>query len=211
MIEPGFYLGLEQEFFVYNENRDFVTVPHRIPRDNAGFLAEARGKPSRDVTEAVFSLKADVHRLTELAIKDKVELGDDEPWANLPIKVLTDSWKKYGLPPKTKHVDNLYGLTLSDTQLERQYAGIHITISRITTCGASRHTQMFDFVPVIKWFDEQFKEEIKNSERLRGSYAVKNVLHGVGVEYRSLPTTINLDWLLEILLKLKEAGVLKYA
>lgn len=208
--EAGFYIGLEQEFFVKNHLYEYIVVPGNLPRDNAGFLAEARGKPFINPYEAVYSLKAEVHRMEDLAAKAGNFL-DATAWEKLPIKLMTDSWKKYGLPPKTKHIDNLYGLNLSSEQLERQYAGIHITISRMTTCGPNRHTQMFDFVPVIKWLDKYFADRIKRAERLEGSYAIKAVLGGIGLEYRSLPTTVDLDDLMEALVKMKSEGVLKYA
>lgn len=213
----GFKFGLEQEFFIKRVDVDeddpnaFTIVPRGMPHDNAGYLAEARGEPSGDVTEAVFSLRAAIDRLEKLAKSYKVSLFSDDAWLLLPIRVQIEALKVYGLPPKMKHVDNLYGLTLNDQQMVRQHAGIHLTVSRIVSCGNHRHTQMFDFVPMIKWLDHHFHEEIDMAGRLKGSYAVKNVVHGIGVEYRSLPTTLYHDHLLNGLLEMKKEGVLKYA
>ena len=66
--------GLEREFFVLNKDGVNVVCPNDLPTDECGFLAEARGKPHVDIVEAIFSLKADTHRVFEIAKKHNLTL-----------------------------------------------------------------------------------------------------------------------------------------
>lgn len=155
----GYCFGLEQECFL-TKRGEFVVPSRKYPRDNAGYLVEARGDPFNDPTEAVFSLAAQKYKIKKMTDEDELACSFT-PKVKLPIRVITDAWKAYGLPTKDKVVSNLYGESLTDEQLEYQYAGTHINISKIkNTKTGDKVTEAFDFVSVVKWLDERFKTEI---------------------------------------------------
>ena len=61
-----------------------------------------------------------------------------------------------------------------------------------------KYSNVFNYVDIIKKLDNIFKQEITDSKRVKGVYAIKNGELGDRVEYRSLPNTIALDKLLNI-------------
>lgn len=61
----------------------------------------------------------------------------------------------------------------------------------------------FNFIPIIKTLDKAFKEEIKAAGRVQGVFALKPGEKGMRVEYRSLPSNIDLMKLLDVLLTIK--------
>ncbi len=209
-MSNGFHFGLEQEFFFISSFSDseagqevYEVPPPNCPRDNAGWLVEARGRPFRDPIESVFSLRADIDRIERKYCNKRMEgmslVRDRYLWASdrqkVPMRVKNTCLRKYGLPKKDKLIENLYEEALNDDQLEWDYAGIHINISNMINRShvADTMTEMFDYVPIIRFLDEKFKSQIKNAHRLRGSYSIKELEGGPGLEYRSLPTTVDLD------------------
>lgn len=46
---------------------------------------------------------------------------------------------------------------------------------------------LFDFYPIVKKLDDEFKNEIKAANRQAGFYAIKD---GCRLEYRSLPNSV---------------------
>jgi hypothetical protein len=91
---------------------------------------------------------------------------------------------------------NLYGLDLppvrtEDTGAIWATAGLHVHFSnprkvdgRVGQTVVSEH---FDFVQIIRDLDKEFKDWIEAAERVPGMYELKP--HGI--EYRSLPATID--------------------
>jgi len=220
-MSNGFHFGLEQEFFYVSNFSDseagqevYEVPPEGCPRDNAGWLVEARGRPFRDPIDAVFSLKADIDRIERKFCNKRMEgmslVRDRYLWASdrqkVPMRVKNTCLRKYGLPKKDKLIENLYGEALTDEQLEWDYAGIHINISKMHNHArdCETMTEMFDYVPIIRFLDERFKDQIKNAHRLRGSYSIKELEGGPGLEYRSLPTTVDLDDIAIALLGMKK-------
>lgn len=204
----GFNFGLEQEFFVSNVDKQFVLPPQEAPRDNAGYLVEARGKPYTDITDAAYSLEASVHRINKILSKDSLYIVGVAR-EKLSERLKLEAYRKYGLPLKDKLIANLYDNSLTDEQLEWQYAGIHVNISKVIVIFGNNgmqymKTEAFDHVPIIKWLDKCFEQEIIESQRLKGSYAIKELEGGFGLEYRSLPTTVNRITLMSSLLRMKE-------
>lgn len=201
----GLHFGLEQEFFFVQEDptdersHKFVLPTPTIPRDNAGYLVEARGDPFRDPINAVFSLKASIYR-----IESRLPSGSSlfsSARQKLPLRLITESMRKYGVPKKDKTIRNLYDEELTDEQLEWQYAGIHINISNIKYDPQFKAftTEAFDHVPIIKFLDKRFEKEITEAHRLCGSYSIKELNGGMGLEYRSLPTTVSHDEIVKAL------------
>ena len=191
-IRGGFNFGFEQEFFVEDRDGTLVLPPENVARDNAGYLVEARGRPYPDITEAIFSLEASLHKIAK-ALGPDLSMSDLNK-AQLPERLKLEAYRKYGLPKKDKLIANLYDEALTDEQLEYQYAGTHVNISKVG-CKFIQgryeyETVPFDHVPIVKWLDDYFRDEIKEAGRLRGSYSIKVLEGGYGLEYRSLPNSI---------------------
>ena len=55
------------------------------------------------------------------------------------------------------------------------------------------HSQVFDFISIIRDLDNTYIEDIKNTNRVKGVYAIKDGELGKRIEYRSLLNTINLN------------------
>lgn len=181
--------GFEQEFFVVDgDDRTPQLVPSGIPND-AGLLAEARGKPHSDPIEAAFSLKAAEERILR-----KLSHGrqlSDAPVMTIPMEMRLEARREH-----TKdliHFQNLYGHKHHPVEAEQMTAGVHVSVTRSRTIRVGDESRevnaMFDFAQFIIHMDERFGGEIEQASRYPGFYEIK----GDGrVEYRSLPTNIDI-------------------
>ena len=186
-------IGLEKEFFVVDaESGDYIIVPNGLPHDDCGWLAEARGKPNTDIVEAIHSLYADCYRLHETA-KD---LGCRLVGINvvkLSRKLQLQAQRKYA---KGKiHYENLYGYEHHRNSASECLAGVHVSFTNECTIfygddNKSRsYNGIFDYAKLFRRLDDIYAEEIKDAKRRPGFYEIKP---DGRIEYRSLPTSINL-------------------
>lgn len=196
-------IGLEKEFFVCNQKtNEPIVVPHTyppIPHDSCGWLAEARGNPFNDVTEAVYSLKAAIHKLyarvqsynDRLDFEKRIYLKD-APLLRVGREVRDRAQRTYekGL---IQH-QNLYGHLYHMNRTTEATAGIHISFTKPLVLKKRTVNQMFDFVQIFRELDKVFADDIKMARRRPGFYEIK---HDGRVEYRSLPSTVNLDVLIQ--------------
>jgi len=195
-------VGLEKEMFLLREGKVQV-VPYEIPSDECGLLAEARGKASLDVIEAVFSLKADMFRVCKLAEKNGYEVSD-APLMKITRDLQLKASRMYakGL---TKY-ENIYGYTRHLNKRNEQTAGVHISFSKEYEWKDIEdviHTVKlnFDWLKIFKQLDEAFKDEIKEAKRRPGFYEIKP---DGRIEYRSLPSNVNLEKVIEELQRILE-------
>lgn len=92
------------------------------------------------------------------------------------------------------NISNIYGKEPKALG-NRTIASFQINISRRIRCGYTddkgiKHPEeygLFDYYPIIKALDDEFKTEIKAAGRQKGFYSVKD---GCRVEYRSLPNSV---------------------
>jgi len=61
------------------------------------------------------------------------------------------------------------------------------------------YSELFDYIPIIKSLDDNFSEEISDTNRIKGVCSFKEGDYGKRLEYRSLPSSIDLNKLLNIL------------
>jgi len=192
-------MGLEQEFFLVNGDDQIITIPtgSGLPHDECGWLLEARGKPFGNITEAVFSLKADVHRLDRSIMKTNASTNQlhrmvAEPFRTIPRTVRTAASRNYA--KGLTHYQNLYGYPHHNLPEGVFAAGIHITFSQIRTVatkhGDVEYCENFDWPRLFRMLDAEFTTEIANARRLPGFYEIKST--GM-VEYRSLPNNLDLE------------------
>ena len=180
--------GLEKEFFLKDGDEYVIPVPKGLPFDGSGVLVEARGEPRGDITEAVFSLLAEVERLkssTTLTLDDSpvVTVRKDQKFA------VRREYSK-----EVNSYQNLYGYEYHKTRQNQHTAGVHISFTNPTTIhmensGTRTVNGMFDFVQLFRHLDSEFNSEIKDAKRRPGFYEIKP---DGRVEYRSLPANVDL-------------------
>ena len=193
-------IGFEQEFFLRNEAGEFVLVPKSgIPRDESGFLAEARSEPHHDAIFTAFSLLAATHKLEQLLEKHVetrgLQLGRNSAVERLPAALLRAAYRQEGKQPYPAERGNLYGKDYAATD-RKQRAGFHIHFSAFHEReirhegGRVEHLQIhtpLNMPRIILALDQHFAKQIKEAKRIPGLYEMKP--HGF--EYRSLPTTVS--------------------
>lgn len=193
-------IGLEKEFFVLNlveSPNNPIVCPTSLTPDECGLLAEARGKAFENPVEAVFSLKADIHRLFRTAAGLGLTLREN-PTMVIPKNVKIQAARTFakGL---TKY-ENLYGYQSHKNRGNEQTAGIHISFTKpanfIHEKGVFTYNSMFDWVKIFRQLDKAFSTEIKAARRLPGFYELKT---DGRIEYRSLPANASLDKIINVL------------
>ena len=201
--------GLECEFFVAKKDvRPFELIgglSHELTPDSCGFLAEARGQPYNSIEEAVFSLMANIYKLEQAAVTLNVELIK-LPNADVPYSEVMKSRRQFA--KDLIKFQNLYGHECH-VEKKKKTAGIHISFtderefnySQIDTekCKTERkftYQPNWDWVQVFRTLDKAFAKEIKEARRRPGFYELKP---DGRIEYRSLPNTVDLMKIIEVL------------
>lgn len=186
-----FLMGLEKEFFCLSPEGAPVIVPSGVAADECGWLAEARGSAFGDITEAVYSLKASVHKLTLAAADEGVTLSD-VPVMKLPREVRLKAARTFA--KGTISYQSLYGFECHKNTLAEAVAGVHISFTCPDTISCGEHSRSyfknFDWAQIFLKLDKAFAVEIKEAKRRPGFYELK--CDG-RIEYRSLPANVNLD------------------
>ena len=189
--------GLECEFFVRRGSDIIGALDASLTPDECGFLAEARGKPQWSILEAVFSLKADIHRLNVAATKLGLTLVC-EPLVNVPRNEILKSRRVFS--KGRLEYQNLYGYKEHKNR-GKKTGGIHISFTnpRETYVDGElvgTYNHIFDFVQIFRKLDLAFKDEIKSAGRYPGFYELKP---DGRIEYRSLPNNVDLLKVVEVL------------
>lgn len=197
-------IGLEKEFFLLSKVGDIpLVVPKLLPADESGVLVEARGKPFTNPIKAVFDLKAEIFRLDQL-VKDQSFYLDDSPIMTIPRETMVKARRTYekGLISYR----NLYGFKHHRNRQTEQTAGIHISFTNEKTLSYNAritdgtyekkklvYYAQFDWATIFTELDKRYKERIKLAKRNPGFYELKS---NGRIEYRSLPSNIDLDELI---------------
>lgn len=196
-------VGLEKELFVVNNEGELIiagNVP--LPYDEGGLLAEARSKPYNNIIEAVYSLRAECHRISLMAQEDNLKIIDD-PIAKISRSLETEMNRGFQ-KPLTKY-KNYFGHEFHRNSAKERLAGLHISLSdtQIFTYQDSKgymqefsYNKSFDYIEIFTLLDRAFKEEIRRTKRKPGFYELKD---DGRIEYRSLPSNANLDKLIDVL------------
>ena len=180
--------GFEREYFL-KRGTEFVLAPANIPKDECGYLAEARGEPHREPMAAAFLMLAEESKLDHLA--GGIQLLP-LAYAELPPALIRAALRAHGKNSTPAERGNLYGLDYRDNDKTIR-AGLHVHFSneKEVTGRDGNSTvlvpQIFDFVKIIQRLDKAFKSEIKAAKRIPGLYEMK----AHGVEYRSLPASVD--------------------
>lgn len=187
--------GLEQEFFVKQGENYVLAAP--LAADACGYLAEARGEPSDDPIQTKHNLLVAVEKLQEEAAKGKKTL-ECAFTAELPKEFLRVARRTFGKGPA-----HSYFVSEKVYVSDKPRAGLHVHFGSTETINYTEHVEnsergierkrevpvMINIPRIIFMLDKAFKDEIKEAKRVPGEYELK----AHGFEYRSLPTTANLD------------------
>src|ERR1051326_8940348 len=205
-------VGLEKEFFALNEENEVVLVPDKLPRDDCGWLVEARGEPAKDIVEAVFSLRAAVFRINKSLAQYNANNHPENAQIPLSDAPVMRVYKETRIEAQRRNdkgrikYRNLYGHDTHRTTLAEATAGVHVTFSNAGKVHCKEETfsynANFDWPYIFHKLDRAFEEEIKAAKRNPGFYEVKT---DGRVEYRSLPANVDLDKLIEVLGKIISA------
>lgn len=195
--------GFEREYWCIHDTGDYVLVPASIPRDECGYLAEARGEPHHKPIHAMHSLLAEEFILDASIQKYNISIHTCLATIKLDRSLLRKANRLHGKPTYPPGRGNLYGKDYSVND-PWQRAALHIHFSSYTEVdGKDGHKirchQIMDMPKIIRHMDEAFKKEIKETRRIPGCYELKP--HGF--EYRSLPTTVDLISVVNALDKLE--------
>lgn len=222
-------LGLEKEYFIAKKGQEpieqrIISAEESNLTDNCdecGFLAETRGEPNSDIDKAVLSIIEKEQKLKRQLDKD-IELLEI-PFIKLPEETMHNFRRTYG---KGQSKDR--GMYQDIKPKKHQTAGLHIHFSnfdKVVTSFIVKKTMLFvdkklihspeieeekreeviqihqlDIPFIIRFLDEHFSTEIKETKRQKGMYELKS--HGF--EYRSLPNNIDLEKLTSVLFELLE-------
>jgi hypothetical protein len=190
------YFGLEQEFFLKDTTTNELVIPEslkiHLPIDGCGYLVEARGAAYNNMYEAIYSLKAEVRRIFDLLRETKYTLSYS-PVEKLSKKFLFEISKQY-IKGLTKY-NNYLGFINHKLCSNERTAGLHLSITDQHTYGKITYNQNFDYIDIFRKLDEAYCQEIKVAKRNPGFYEIKE---DGRIEYRSLPTNIDLDKLITV-------------
>lgn len=181
--------GIEKEFFV-KIDIDTFALPKDIGLeegqcDECGYLAEARSKPFSDPNHTIFDLELEIEKLNKKKTKGMLI---DIPRIKLPYKLMWKATRTFG---KGRSEDEcLYGEVKPKNRI--QTAGIHIHFSD--------KDRILNIPRIVKFLDNKFKDEIKNTKRQFGLYEMKPW----GFEYRSLPCNTDLNKIKQALIEIQE-------
>ena len=193
-------IGLEKEFFLIQDNKP-VVIPEDLQPDDSGLLTEARSQPFESPEEAVFSLQADIYKLQNKVNLRKMQLSD-APIMKIDRETRLLASRRF-VKGLTKY-QNLYDIKYHKNKLNEVTAGIHISFTSPKTYFDKNnqigyYNSMFDWVQIFRKLDKEFELEIKTTKRNPGFYELKS---DGRIEYRSLPSNINLNKIIEILRKI---------
>lgn len=216
--------GIEYEFFVFNDKNE--PVPAYLATSNLDgnpVIGELRTKIHDSIVDCIFELKKLIYlersllKLKNFSIHDQhfIKVSDeflkklrkDKTYVNTKeLEVLEElsisSGKTGKMLPRGTYKASLQ-INFSENKVfnffEYEKVIVEDKYKYAKSITAKMHSEVFDYVSILKKLDKAFAEEIKSTQRVSGVYAIKSGELGNRVEYRSLPNTISLDKLLEVL------------
>jgi len=194
--------GLEKEFWFFKKGQ-LSLAEGSLPFDESGYLLEARGKPDNCIRDAVFNLESEIYKIKELVKEYKGKICD-VPYILVPESLRFLAGRKFA--KGLIKFENYLGYDNHNVDYAKGYrtAGVHISFSNPIEIKRKGMTQIvlqnFDWVKLFTHLDDCFSKEIEESGRNPGFYEVK---FDGRVEYRSLPSNINLKKVISVIQSFK--------
>jgi len=195
------HVGFEQELIVHKDNQLVDLSSYGLPHDAIPYLLEIRADPAKNPLEALYRLKYARAVLTPQLRDHEILVTPETQHRLSPAEI------RYLRHTATKAPDttlSLYGAVIRVPARNVITAGFHIHFSnnmKFTQSlhdGSTQERTVFGFLDVptiIRTLDDTFSDSIKSAGRQRGLYRIKP--HGF--EYRSLPTDVSFDAIVEVL------------
>ena len=217
--------GLELEFFVKNEKGIFIPA-YKVTNsvDGNPVIGELRTAVHDNIVDCIFELKKLFYQKCkelktskcslELVHTIKVStdfiqaLRRDQSYINKKEMSLLEEFSVYpgnkvgkALPRKIYKASLQVSLSqnnlFSYSTFHKRTIGDEYDYEEITK--DYNYSEIFDFPSTIFLLDKTFQYDIRKSKRVKGVYTVEKGKFGKRIEYRSLPNTINLNTLMDIL------------
>jgi hypothetical protein len=217
--------GIELEFFVLD--RELKLVPAYKATSNLDgnpVIGELRTGIHNNILDAVFEIKKNLFKETESLRKKGylISRNQEKIVDNTFIKDLRKSYE-YINRKETQFLEefSIYssGKTSKVLSRNKYKASLQINFSNnkellykeydkvsigsnhkyIERQSKKDYSAVFNYVDLIKKLDYAFHYEIKEANRVKGVYAIKEGILGERVEYRSLPNTVDLNKIISVL------------
>jgi hypothetical protein len=212
--------GLEREFFFVDAKDNFTLAPDELPTDECKWLLEARGEPSPSIYKAVLSLQLEEGRIKKVAS----DLGIKVMPVNF-LKIPKESIRLFLRGNNAKPLGSAFNYLGHDHHLVGRgtyTAGTHISVCNhvqqysytyeleLTSGGVDKKSKInvvnkkhengtlnrnFNWMKLFINLDKAFKKDIKDARRNPGFFEFKE---DGRVEYRSLPATVDMHNLADI-------------
>lgn len=187
--------GFEKEFFFTGHGGIITHVPSELRHkaDGCGYLLEARGKEMEDPHYAKALLDVEVARLSGLAYKHGLTL-ENVNTKEMPKEFLRICLRKFG-----KQAQHSYFMGGKVYKTSKPRAGLHIHFGNLRTIDGTSVAEQMNMPRIIALMDKEFMPDIKAAKRMPGEYELK----AWGFEYRSLPATIDLNRVANVLQRIR--------
>jgi hypothetical protein len=217
--------GIEYEFFVLNKDNTIIPAylaTHNL--DGNPVVGEVKTSVHNNIVDCIFELKKILYREKEALLKLNCTMSplhtiivNDEFLKNnrkqkefinrKHIEVL----EEFSIYPKGK-LGKMLKREMFKSSLQINFSNNkdfqYPVYTRVTVEDKSRYdisnsnknySSLFNYVDLILKLDNAFSTEIKQSDRVEGVYAIKSGDLGDRIEYRSLPSTVDLNKIIEVL------------
>lgn len=216
--------GIELEFFVGKDNK---IVPAYLATNNLDgdpFIGELRTDVFDNIIDAVFDLKKKLYLETqelekkgyELMLVPSNQFSNEDLIAfrkngNALDKKSIEILEEFSIYPKGnlgKLLKRGFKKASLQVNISKHNKIVYTEYNKITVEDKSRwesktkekeYSCLFNYLDVFFRLDNAFNKEIKETSRVKGVYAIKEGTFGDRIEYRSLPNTVSLDKLMEVL------------
>lgn len=194
-------VGLEQELFLLDKQGNILEPSlYGFPADEMGFLVELRSEhydfdkwilDSLEILETLNWNKADdlefeLVKVHELPVTKEFQ------------EYIATKYKHASLPNYTRNIHGLTGTHHTGFQNRKATAGLHVHFSSRTIKGTKCWMNELPVDSIVSGMDYEFADVISKSSRIEGEWEPK--VHGF--EYRSLPTTADVDKVVTVALRI---------
>lgn len=197
--------GFELEAFVVDRAEKPVLVPPGVPFDECGWLLEIRSEPHSDIDMAIALFKVEKDRVIQKTLSQGV-YPSFVPLMIIPRDMKVEANRRYS--KGRIQYQNIYGFQTHRCPTKFQTASLHISFTNEQKFDyydnkgqhyVKTYPGFVDHAKLIVGLDKAFKQEIKAAKRNPGFYEVK---YDGRIEYRSLPNTVDMNKVAEVLRKL---------